>query len=144
MKRKSRPRFLHLLEILVIYTAMFAVVLSVGRSVLYGSKTNIVTILEEGDFEGTVEPENASTILIWEKDDAGQEGRREMGAILSQMKIPFTEKESKEFAASDLNGKKNAVLAVTDLNVLGKNMTAVLDWVISGHSLLVQIGRAHV
>ena len=136
MKRKKRPRFLHLLEILVVYIVMFVVVLSVGRSVLYGTRTDMVSILEEGDFEGRVEPENASTILIWEKDETGREGRSEMGAILSQMKIPYTEKEAAGFTVSDLKGKRNAILAVTDLNVLGNNLTSILDWVISGHSLL--------
>ena len=93
MKRKRKPRFLHLLEILVIYALMFAVVLSVGRSVLYGGKNSTVRILEEGELTGTVVPENAGTILIWDKDSTGKEGRREMSAILSQMRIPFKEKK---------------------------------------------------
>ena len=137
MKRKRKPRFLQLLEILVIYALMFAVVLSVGRSVLYGGKNSTVRILEEGELTGTVVPENAGTILIWDKDSTGKEGRREMSAILSQMRIPYKERKVSDFAVSDLDGKKIAVLSVTDLSTLGSRLTSLLDWVMEGHSLLV-------
>ena len=122
MKRKRKPRFLQLLEILVIYALMFAVVLSVGRSVLYGGKNSTVRILEEGELTGTVVPENAGTILIWDKDSTGKEGRREMSAILSQMRIPYKERKVSDFAVSDLDGKKIAVLSVTDLSTLGSRL----------------------
>lgn len=137
MKRKRKPRFLHLVEILVIYTLMFAVVLSVGRSVLYGDKKSRVHILNEGEAKGSVTPESAGTILIWDTDSTGKDGRREMSAILSQMRIPFVEKKAVDFGQADLNGKKTAILSVTDLSVLGNNLTSLLDWVMGGHSLLV-------
>lgn len=136
MKRKRKPRFIWLLEILVIYTLMFAVVLSVGRSVLYGVKRSKVTILEDGDLKGTVTPEDAGTILIWDTDSTGKDGRREMSAILSQMRIPFVEKKAAEFTQADLEGKDIAVLSVTDLSVMKDSLTSLLDWVIQGHSLL--------
>ena len=72
MKRKRKPRFIWLLEILVIYTLMFAVVLSVGRSVLYGVKRSNVTILEDGDLKGTVTPEDAGTIQTVPEKTAGE------------------------------------------------------------------------
>ena len=136
MKRKRKPRFLQLLEILVIYTAMFAVVLSAGRNVLYRANKNTLDILEETDFSGNIEAETPGTILVWEDDETGRDGRTEMKAILSQMRIPFEEKKASTFAASDLEGKDVAVLSVTDLNVLGNGLTALLDWVGRGHSLL--------
>lgn len=137
MKRKRKPRFIHLLEILIIYALMFAVVLSVGRSVLYGDNNSRVRILNEGEAAGTVVPEKAETILIWDTDSTGRDGRREMSAILSQMRIPFKEKKAGEFSEADLNGINTAVLSVTDLSVLGNNLTALLDWVIGGNSLLI-------
>ena len=115
---------------------MFAVVLSVGRSVLYGVKRSNVTILEDGDLKGTVTPEDAGTILIWDTDSTGKDGRREMSAILSQMRIPFVEKKAAEFTQADLEGKDIAVLSVTDLSVMKGSLTSLLDWVIQGHSLL--------
>ncbi len=136
MKRKRKPRFLQLLEILVIYVLLFAVVLSVGRNVLYNVRKSAVTILEKKDFRGTVKPEEAETLLIWERDDNGRNGREEMGAIFSQMRIPFAEKESKEFTEDDLQGMETVVLSVTDLGTLGTNLTKLLDWVYKGHSLL--------
>ena len=136
MKRRNRPRFLQLVEILVIYILMFAVVLSVGRNVLYGSSKNTVGILEKEDFSGTLTPEKATTLLIWEKDGTGKEGKTEMEAILSQMRIPCAEKEAADFTGADLSGKEIAVLSVTDLSVLGSHLTELLDWVIGGHSLL--------
>ena len=136
MKRKRKPRFLQLLEILVIYVLLFAVVLSVGRNVLYSVRKSAVTILEKKDFRGTVKPEEAETLLIWERDDNGRNGREEMGAIFSQMRIPFAEKESKEFTEDDLQGMETVVLSVTDLGTLGTNLTKLLDWVYKGHSLL--------
>ena len=42
MKRKKKLRFIHLLEILVIYVLMFAVVFSVGRSVLYVGSNEVI------------------------------------------------------------------------------------------------------
>ncbi len=137
MKRKRKPRFIHLLEILIIYALMFAVVLSVGRSVLYGDNNSSVRILNEGEAAGTVVPEKAETILIWDTDSTGRDGRREMSAILSQMRIPFKEKKAGKFSEADLNGINTAVLSVTDLSVLGNNLTALLDWVIGGNSLLI-------
>ncbi|MBQ6590728.1 MAG: DUF2194 domain-containing protein [Lachnospiraceae bacterium] len=127
---------MQLLEILVIYVLLFAVVLSVGRNVLYSVRKSAVTILEKKDFRGTVKPEEAETLLIWERDDNGRNGREEMGAIFSQMRIPFAEKESKEFTEDDLQGMETVVLSVTDLGTLGTNLTKLLDWVYKGHSLL--------
>ena len=135
-KRNRKLRFLQLLQILIIYTLMFAVVLSVGRNVLYSVGKHTVSILESSDFKGTVQPENAGTLLIWEKEGTGEEGRREMKAILSQMRIPFEEKEASDFSAGHLSGKEIAVLSVSDLNSLGKDLTNLLDWVSEGHSLL--------
>jgi hypothetical protein len=63
LEKKKKPnrklRFLQLLQILIIYTLMFAVVLSVGRNVLYSAGKHTVSILEQSDFQGTVQPENA-------------------------------------------------------------------------------------
>lgn len=137
MKRVKKPRFLHLLQILIIYALMFAVVLSVGRNVLYRSGNNTVSILDKGELSGDIEPEEAKTVLIYEKDETGLEGKTEMEAILSQMRVPFKEKEASLFRASDLDEMQIAILSVTDLGVLGKNLTTLLNWVISGHSLLV-------
>lgn len=137
MKRVKKPRFLHLLQILVIYALMFAVVLSAGRNVLYRSGKNLVSILDKGELSGDIQPETANTILIWEKDETGLEGKTEMEAILSQMRVPFKEKEASRLRSSDLDEMQIAVLSVTDLNVLGNNLTSLLNWVINGHSLLV-------
>ncbi len=136
MNRKRKPRFIHLLEILVIYVLMFAVVLSVGRSVLYGVNNSTVRILEEGELKGSVTPESPGTILIWDTDSTGSDGRREMSAILSQMRVPFTEKKAMDFSDADLEGRKIAVLSVTDLSILGDRLTSLLDWVMEGHYLL--------
>ena len=137
MKRKRKPRFIQLLEILVIYILMFSVVLSVGRNVLYGTSKSTVRILEEGELMGTVTPESAGTILIWDTDSTGSDGRQEMNAILSQMRIPFVERRAKDFKKDDLKEKNIAVLSVTDLSVLGDRLTSILDWVMEGHSLLI-------
>ena len=137
MKRKRKPRFIQLLEILVIYILMFSVVLSVGRNVLYGTSKSTVRILEEGELTGTVTPESAGTILIWDTDSTGTDGRQEMNAILSQMRIPFVERRAKDFKKDDLKEKNIAVLSVTDLSVLGDRLTSILDWVMEGHSLLI-------
>ena len=137
MKRVRKPRFLHLLQILIVYALMFAVVLSAGRNVLYRSGKNVVSILDKGELTGDIQPEEAKTVLIWEKDETGLEGKTEMEAILSQMRVPFKEKEASRFRASDLDEMQIAVLSVTDLSVLGKNLTTLFNWVISGHSLLV-------
>lgn len=137
MKRKRKPRFIQLLEILVIYILMFSVVLSVGRNVLYGTSKSTVRILEEGELTGTVTPESAGTILIWDTDSTGSDGRQEMNAILSQMRIPFVERRAKDFKKDDLKEKNIAVLSVTDLSVLGDRLTSILDWVMEGHSLLI-------
>ena len=137
MKKKRKLRFIHLLEILVIYVLMFAVVFSVGRSVLYGVSNDSVHILNEGEVQGYVTPENAGTILIWDTDSTGSDGRREMSAILSQMRIPFDEKKAQDFSRADLNDKNIAVLSVTDLSVLEGRLASLLDWVMEGHSLLV-------
>ena len=137
MKRKRKPRFIQLLEILVIYILMFSVVLSVGRNVLYGTSKSTVRILEEGELTGTVTPESAGTILIWDTDSTGSDGRQEMNAILSQMRIPFVERRAKDFKKDDLKEKNIAVLSVTDLSVLGGRLTSILDWVMEGHSLLI-------
>ncbi|MDO5131410.1 MAG: DUF2194 domain-containing protein [Eubacteriales bacterium] len=94
-------------------------------------------ILEDGETTGTVQPEAAGTLLIWENDPTGKEGRTEMQAILSQMRIPYTEKEAAAFRAADLNGVRNVILSVTDLSIMGNRLTLLLNWVISGHSLLV-------
>lgn len=137
MKRKRKPRFIHLLQILAVYTILFAVVLSVGRNVLYGSNKNTVRILEDPDFTGTVTPEEADTLLIWENDETGTDGRTEMGGILTQMKIPYLEVEADRFIASYLRNRSTAILAVTDLTVMGNQLTALLNWVMDGHSLLI-------
>ena len=137
MKRKRKPRFLRLLSILFVYTLMFAVVLSVGRNVLYGKSSSTVRILEDGEFSGDVTPESAGTILIWGDDSTGRDGLREMDAILSQMRIPFVEKKASDFKESDLEGMDIAVLSVTDLGVLGGRITTLLNWVMSGHSLMI-------
>ena len=137
MKRKRKLRFIQLLEILVIYILMFSVVLSVGRNVLYGTSKSTVRILEEGELTGTVTPESAGTILIWDTDSTGSDGRQEMNAILSQMRIPFVERRAKDFKKDDLKEKNIAVLSVTDLSVLGDRLTSILDWVMEGHSLLI-------
>lgn len=137
MKRKRKLRFIQLLEILVIYILMFSVVLSVGRNVLYGTSKSTVRILEEGELMGTVTPESAGTILIWDTDSTGSDGRQEMNAILSQMRIPFVERRAKDFKKDDLKEKNIAVLSVTDLSVLGDRLTSILDWVMEGHSLLI-------
>lgn len=137
MKRVRKARFLYLLQILVIYALMFAVVLSAGRNVLYRTGKNIVTILEKGDFSGEVVPETARTILVWEKDETGREGKREMEAILSQMRVPFKDTEATKFRISDVEDMETVILSVTDLSILGKNLTSLLNWVISGHSLMI-------
>ncbi|HAL59752.1 MAG TPA: hypothetical protein DCP64_10290, partial [Sarcina sp.] len=94
MKRKKKLRFIYLQVILAVYIIMFGVVLSVGRNVLYGSKKSMLSILNENDFSGSVSPEKAQTVLIWEGDETGKDARTEMTAILSQMRIPFTETEA--------------------------------------------------
>ena len=137
MKRKRKLRFIQLLEILVIYILMFSVVLSVGRNVLYGTSKSTVRILDEGELTGKVTPESAGTILIWDTDSTGSDGRQEMNAILSQMRIPFVERRAKDFKKDDLKEKNIAVLSVTDLSVLGDRLTSILDWVMEGHSLLI-------
>ena len=91
MKRNKKFRFAQLLEILFVYLLLFAVVLSVGRNVLYGSSSSSVSILGESDFSDGVTPEKAGTLVVWEDDGTGREGRNEMRAILSQMRIPWTE-----------------------------------------------------
>ena len=136
MKRNKKLRFLHLMEILAIYIVMFVVVLSVGRNVLYGVKSSTVSILEPSDFSGSVTAEPAATLVIWEKDEGGKNGRAEMSAILSQMRIPFREKEASGFSSADLDGIEIVVLSVTDLNVLGRRVDTLLNWVMGGHSLL--------
>ena len=137
MKHKRKTRFLHLLEILLTYTAMFAVVLSVGRNVLYGTSKNTVSILEKTDFTGTVSPEPAGTLVLWEDDETGREGRTEMSAVLSQMRVPYREKEASRFRTSDLDTMDTVILSVTDLNVLGKHLNTILNWAMSGHALMV-------
>ena len=47
----------------------------------------MLSILNENDFSGSVSPEKAQTILIWEGDETGKDARTEMTAILSQMRI---------------------------------------------------------
>ena len=136
MKRKKKLRFIYLQVILAVYIIMFGVVLSVGRNVLYGSKKSMLSILNENDFSGSVSPEKAQTVLIWEGDETGKDARTEMTAILSQMRIPFTETEASGFTEKDLSGRNTAVLAVTDLNLLGSRLTGLLNWVIEGNSLL--------
>ena len=136
MKRKKKLRFIYLQVILAVYIIMFGVVLSVGRNVLYGSKKSMLSILNENDFSGSVSPEKAQTVLIWEGDETGKDARTEMTAILSQMRIPFTETEASGFTEKDLSGRNTAVLAVTDLNLLGSRLTSLLNWVIEGNSLL--------
>ena len=128
-KRDRKPRFLQLLQILIIYILMFAVVLSVGRNVLYSVGNNTVSILESSDFTGPVVPEKAGTLLVWEKKDGtGAEGRREMKAILTQMRIPYTEIAAEDFSEADLSGKEIVVLAATNLNALGGRLTKLLNW----------------
>ena len=136
MKRKKKLRFIYLQVILAVYIIMFGVVLSVGRNVLYSSKKSMLSILNENDFSGSVSPEKAQTVLIWEGDETGKDARTEMTAILSQMRIPFTETEASGFTEKDLSGRNTAVLAVTDLNLLGSRLTSLLNWVIEGNSLL--------
>ena len=136
MKRNKKFRFAQLLEILFVYLLLFAVVLSVGRNVLYGSSSSSVSILEESDFSDGVTPENAGTLVVWEDDGTGREGRNEMRAILSQMRIPWTEQKAKKFTAADLKGIDTVVLSVTDLSRLGRNLNSLLNWVMEGHSLL--------
>ncbi len=137
MKRKRKLRFIQLLEILVVYLVLFTVILSVGRNVLYKARSGSVTILEEGDLKGEVHPGEPETILIWDTDSTGVEGRREMDAILSQMRIPYTEEMAEAFSVSDLEGMKTAVLSVTDYSVLGGRLRSLLEWVKAGHSLLI-------
>ena len=84
MKRKRKLRFIQLLEILVVYIVLFTVILSVGRNVLYKVSAGSVSILEEGDLRGEVNPGDPETILIWDTDSTGVEGRREMDAVFSQ------------------------------------------------------------
>lgn len=127
---------MQLLQILVIYVVMFAVVLSVGRNVLYSVGSSKVSILESSDFRGTVEPDKADTLLIWEKDGSGKEGRREMEAILSEMRIPYLDKTAGEFTKEDLSGVDIVVLSVSELNSLSGGLTDLLNWVAEGHSLL--------
>ena len=137
MKRKRKLRFIQLLEILVVYIVLFTVILSVGRNVLYKVSAGSVSILEEGDLRGEVNPGDPETILSWDTDSTGVEGRREMDAIFSQMRIPFTEETAEEFSVSDLEGMKIAVLSVTDYSVLGGRFRTLLEWVKAGHSLLI-------
>ena len=89
------------------------------------------SILDDGEVTGTVTPESAGTILIWDTDSTGSDGRREMSAILSQMRIPYEERKDRFYRVRP-ERKEIAVLSVPDLSTLGTRLTSPLDWVMEG------------
>ena len=71
----------------------------------------ILTVADESMFEAAdhleQQPECA---LIWQSDLTGEEGRKLMADVLSQMKVPYIECPAEGIRAEDFEGCKSVVL----------------------------------
>ena len=125
MKRDKREhegfRFGRMQKVIILYLILICILVFAQRNVKHVFKERLLSIREENAFTEPVEAaEGTGSLIIWQDDETGILGRTQMEIILDQMKIPCSTRPVLEFRAKELEGYETAVLAVTDISLMGR------------------------
>lgn len=137
--RRARPgsSFSGMLTIAFLMCMLMFVLITVAKNVTYTSTGPSLALLERKETELRHSTEKAGCLLLYEDDAMGNMGRREMDAILSQMKVRFDTLECTQPEADVLEDYRFLVLSVTHYQYLDDLLGSLKSWVKSGGNLMI-------
>ena len=129
--------FSGMLTIACLMCVLMFVLITVAKNVTYTSSGPSLALLDMEQTEIGHTSQKADCLLLYEDDDTGNMGFREMSAILSQMKVSFDTLECTQAEADVLENYRYLVLSVTHYQYLGELLGNVKSWVKSGGNLMI-------
>ncbi len=137
---QRRFYFIRMQIIFLQFILLVAALYAVQKGISYHPRKAELTVADESMFEAAdhleQQPECA---LIWQSDLTGEEGRKLMADVLSQMKVPYIECPAEGIRAEDFEGCKSVVLAVSDLASMGETAMDLMDWLENGGHLMLAV-----
>lgn len=136
-RARSGSSFFSMLTTAFLMCVLMFVLITVAKNVTYTSTGPCLPLLDVEKKEIGQTFQKADCLLLYEDDDTGNMGCREMSAILSQMKVCFDTLECTRAEADVLENYRYLVLSVTHYQYLDELLGNVKSWVRSGGNLMI-------
>ena len=118
-QQRSSHSFYAMMTIAFIMCLLMFVLTAVAKNVTYASADPVLELLDVEKTELASSSGASDCLLLYENDDMGNMGYREMSSILSQMKIRFDALECTQATADMVEDYDYLVFWVTDYRYLG-------------------------
>ena len=136
-QRTHRIIFGRMSRAMLLFLVMIGVLLVERRNVVYEKKERQLEILENSSFDEEPFHKEPECVIYWDSGDANSvNAYEEMAAVLSQMRIAFTEWDMQKGFASPFSCP-NLILALSDFSLFGEQILDLFDQVRDGRNLLV-------
>ena len=136
-QRTHRIIFGRMSRAMLLFLVMIGVLLVERRNVVYEKRERQLEILENSSFDEEPFYKEPECVIYWDSGDANSvNAYEEMAAVLSQMRIAFTEWDMQKGFASP-SSCPNLILALSDFSLFGEQILDLFDQVRDGRNLLV-------
>lgn len=136
-QRTHRIIFGRMSRAMLLFLVMIGVLLVERRNVVYEKRERQLEILENSSFDEEPFYKEPECVIYWDSGDANSvNAYAEMAAVLSQMRIAFTEWDMQKGFASP-SSCPNLILALSDFSLFGEQILDLFDQVRDGRNLLV-------
>lgn len=132
-----RKSFTNLLSIALLMCILMFVLVAAAKNVTYTSSEPSISLLEVKKSELEHSSESADCLLIYEDEDTGNDGLREMSAVLSEMRVRYDVLECSRAEPDVLENYRYLVLSVTHYQYLGELLGSIKSWVKAGGNLMI-------
>ena len=137
-------KFYELIGIAVGFLLLFTVLLVERIGIIYEDVAPDVTILPDDQITHMKESvRNKTCLLIWDSSDGNSEKAYELyDQVLVDLRVPFEPLDlyqKEEALEDDITNYKTIVVALSDMEVFGKEILELTDWVGNGGRLLLGI-----
>lgn len=136
-QRTHRIIFGRMSRAMLLFLVMIGVLLVERRNVVYEKRERQMEILENSSFDEEPFHKEPECVIYWDSGDENSvNAYEEMAAVLSQMRIAFTEWDMQKGFASP-SSCPNLILALSDFSLFGEQILDLFDQVRDGRNLLV-------
>ena len=136
-QRTHKIIFGRMSKAMLLFLVMIGVLLVERRNVVYEKRERQMEILENSSFDEEPFYKEPECVIYWDSGDANSvNAYAEMAAVLSQMRIAFTEWDMQKGFASPFSCP-NLILALSDFSLFGEQILDLFDQVRDGRNLLV-------
>lgn len=137
---RRKLNFKRMQIVIVLFVLLTLVLYLVQRSVSYEPTRSGLALLDQEELAAAAREaadQEPVCLLLWQDVPRGRAARELMEDVLSQTKVSFVSQKAGPEAIGELERYETIVLAVDELDVLGENVTDILDQTLSGGDLML-------